>query len=628
MSNQGFFSSSIVSKPIRFKLPQSLNLEFVEEVKKTKVVEIPKSKRTQYCMDIECYVNYFLVKFIDILTDEIIDFELTADHELESGRIAQLISKSEIITFNGNKYDILMLRLALTGATNKQLKQASDSLIQDELPVYKFEEKYDLPKFKIKHIDLIELMFGVASLKMYGARLHSKKLQELPIAPDTVLTEAQMDEINEYCNNDVAITKMAFLEKVQQVELRRTMSKQYKVDLLSKSDAQIAEAVLKAELELILNKEVKAPEVVAKSFHYKVPDFISFNGSILNDALEIVTEKLFSTRSNGVIEMPKELTDLQVKLGSSLYRMGMGGLHSTEKSAFHASNDKYELWDWDVSSYYPAIIIQCSLYPKHLTKAFLTVYKTIVDERLAAKKAGNKVKADSLKIVVNGSFGKLGQPYSTLYAPELMVQVTVTGQLSLLMLIETLESKGMSVVSGNTDGIVIKCPTDKRELMQKIIKRWEFTTGFEMESTQYLGLYSRDVNNYLAVKPNGEVKCKGTFAASSVAKNPENDICTDAMVAYIKHNHAFEHTIKSCTDIIKFLTVRRVNGGAVKDGKYLGKVVRFYHSSKVSGNIDYVTSGDKVPNSDGCRPIMDLPDKFPNDIDYQWYVNKTKEMFK
>jgi hypothetical protein len=688
MSNPGFFSSSVIATPIKQKpLPPVLDIIFPEtEAKKSKVVEIPKSKLTQYIFDIEVYTNYFLVKFLNVLTDEIIDFELTEGCPLDCKRIEHILATSEIIGFNSTKYDILMLRLALENASNKQLKQASDLLIQSDIREYQFVEKYKLPKLKVKHIDLIELMFGIASLKMYGARLHSKKLQDLPIEPDAILTDEQMDQICEYCNNDVLVTKMAFLEKIQQIELRRTMSKKYKLDLLSKSDAQIAEAVLKAELEDILDKEIKKPDVVKKQFHYKVPDFIKFNSPILNDALEIVTTKLFSTRSNGVIEMPKELTDLKVSLGKSVYRMGMGGLHSTEKSVFHVADETYSLFDFDVGSYYPAIIIQCGLYPKHLGKEFLTVYKEIVDERLEAKKTGDKVKAESLKIVVNGSFGKLGQPYSTLYAPELMVQVTVTGQLSLLMLIEMLESKGIPVVSGNTDGIVMKCPKTHEDTMRNIIKRWEKITGFEMESTQYLGLFSRDINNYLAIKLDGTVKAKGTFASSNIAKNPENDICTDAMIAYIKYGTPFMQTIKSCYDITKFLTVRRVNGGAVKvkdcdldrynkliselvkkyDGyngpsyarlrdeiascravnisptdfakfeeildifdhaDVVGKTIRFYHSSKVRGVISYQTNGNKVPNSDSCRPVMDLPDKLPDDIDYQYYADYCHKMF-
>lgn len=629
MANEGFFTPSVILTPAKRKpLPSVLNVDFPKtEIKRPKVVELPKSKLIQYIMDIEVYSNYFLVKFLNAATDEIIDFEKTADCPFDAKRVQHIIDTSEIITFNGSKYDVLMLRLALQGVSNKQLKIASDLLIQSSLQTWKFEEKYNLPKFKIKHIDLIELMTGIASLKMYGARLHCDKLQDLPIEPDTILTEDEMDEINEYCNNDVFVTKMAFVEKIQQIELRRAMSKKYKLDLLSKSDAQIAEAVLKAEIEDILNKDIKKPEVIKRSFHYRVPDFIKFNSPILNEALKIVTTKLFSTRSNGVIEMPEELTELKVAIGKSVYRMGMGGLHSTEKCVFHIADENYSLWDWDVASYYPTIVLQCGLYPKHLTKEFLTVYKEIVDERLEAKRAKDKVKADSLKIVVNGTFGKLGQPYSTLYAPELMVQVTVTGQLALLMLIEMLESKGIPVVSGNTDGIVMKCPKTHEQTMYNVIKRWERITGFEMESTQYLGLFSRDINNYIAIKSSGEVKAKGTFAASNIGKNPENDICTDAMIEYIKFGTPFIDTIKACRDIRKFLTVRRVNGGAVKDGVFVGKTVRFYHAKDEKGCISYKTNGNMVPNSQGCKPLMNLPERFPVDVDYTWYEIHTKEMF-
>ena len=75
---------------------------------------------------------------------------------------------------------------------------------------------------------------------------------------------------------------------------------------------------------------------------------------------------------------------------------------------------------------------------------------------------------NALKVTVNGSFGKFGSPYSVLYSPDLLVQVTVTGQLSLLMLIQWMESQGISVVSANTDGVVVKCPKSKEELMVKI----------------------------------------------------------------------------------------------------------------------------------------------------------------
>jgi len=58
-----------------------------------------------------------------------------------------------------------------------------------------------------------------------------------------------------------------------------------------------------------------------------------------------------------------------------------------------------------------------------------------------------KKTANTLKTLLNGSFGKLGSRYSIFYAPTEMLQVTITGQLALLMLIEMMELCGIPVVS-------------------------------------------------------------------------------------------------------------------------------------------------------------------------------------
>ncbi len=55
---------------------------------------------------------------------------------------------------------------------------------------------------------------------------------------------------------------------------------------------------------------------------------------------------------------------------------------------------------------YPSCIIINNIYPKHLGKDFVDALKMLTAERLAAKKT-NKVKADALKITINGLYGKL-----------------------------------------------------------------------------------------------------------------------------------------------------------------------------------------------------------------------------
>jgi len=296
-----------------------------------------------------------------------------------------------------------------------------------------------------------------------------------------------------------------------------------------------------------------------------------------------------------------------------------------------------------VASYYPKIILNTRLFPKHLGIDFLFVYGGVVDERLEAKAKKDKATAESLKITVNGTFGKLLQPGSFIYAPDLGFHVTIGGQLFLLMLIEMLELAGFEVVSGNTDGIVIKVERSREKECDAIIKQWEAATGFETEETEYLALYSRDVNNYIAIKPDGKTKTKGYFnnpwadmkedakaAIMRFHKNPVNTICIEACGAYLAHGTLPAETIKASRDITKFVTVRSVTGGGVKmwgdRNEYLGKSVRWYYSTQAPGEIVYARSGNKVPKSEGAKPIMNLPREFPEDIDYVWYEYETARM--
>lgn len=625
----GFFSSDDFytpeqSKPLPPRLLGSFPPPKAVKVKDVKLEDIP-----QVVMDIEGYVNYFLIRFMRLSDRKVFVFEQTDYHPLDSNGVHSVVGHYELITFKGFSFDIPILRLALTGASCATLKEAANRLIKGNLTPWAFSKEYNLPEIEIDFIDLAEVAPGVAiSLKLYGGRHNCEKLIDLPIPEDSVLTEKDMDLINdEYCQNDLDLTADLFMQLLPQIQLRRVLSARYGTDLRSKSDAQIAEAVITSELRKLTRKPLQKRAVEEGSFVYRVPDFITFTDEYLKGVLRMVTSSPFIIQKTGTLSMPKELSNLKVKIGSSVYRMGIGGLHSSEKTAFHISDGDYTLYDWDVNSYYPSIILNCSLYPRQLGREFLKVYAEIVEERLEAKKSGDKTKADSLKITVNGSFGKLGSPYSLLYAPELMIQVTVTGQLSLLMLINMLEDEGISVVSGNTDGVVIKCPNDKKSLMEEVIHEWEHRTGFEMEQSVYAGIYSRDVNNYIAIKPDGSVKTKGCFSPAGLNKNPENEICALAMVDFLKYGTPIEDSIRNCRDITKFLTVRKVNGGAIKDGRYLGKVIRWYHSSKETGCIQYQNNNNKVPQTEKAQPLMTLTSDFPDDVDYLYYIDKAKGIF-
>ncbi len=584
--------------------------------------------------DVECYRNYFLVKFRRADTGAMRDFEMYEDHPLDIEGIKVALRSFTLVSFNGRNYDMPMIALACTGATTQKLKEASDAIIVGGLKPWEFEDRYCIKIPSVDHIDLIEVAPGQASLKLYGGRLHSRKLQDLPIEPDALITPADRTKLRLYCGNDLVTTDDLRRKMAPQIELRERMSKEYGMDLRSKSDAQIAEAVIRSKVSDLLGFKVTRPEVaVGRTFRYRPPAFLTFLTPVMQATFEMVKQSAFVVEASGKVLMPKALADAKIKIGDSIYRMGVGGLHSSEQTAAHFADDDTILVDRDVASYYPAIILNTGLAPQHMGGHFTKVYKDIVAKRLEAKRAGNKVTADALKITINGSFGKFGSKWSTLYSPDLLVQTTVGGQLALLMLIEALHAWEIPVVSANTDGIVIKCPKHLQDAMDLCVSIWERRTGFETEATHYTALYSRDVNNYIAVKPDGEVKTKGAYASPGLQKNPANEICAEAVIANLTWGFPVEDWIHGCDDVRKFVTVRRVTGGATWCGQFVGKTVRWIYTTAGGEAMHYCkpnkTGGyNKVAKTDGCRPLMELTDEVPADLDRAWYIAEANDILK
>ena len=75
------------------------------------------------------------------------------------------------------------------------------------------------------------------------------------------------------------------------------------------------------------------------------------------------------------------------------------------------------------------------------------------------------------------------------------------------------------------------------------------------------------------------------------------------------------------------MTVRKVAHGATWRGELLGKSVRFY-SSLDGDPIHYAINGNKVPLSDGCRPLMDMDNEVPADLDYSAYIADAEELLR
>jgi hypothetical protein len=102
------------------------------------------------------------------------------------------------------------------------------------------------------------------------------------------------------------------------------------------------------------------------------------------------------------------------------------------------------------------------------------------------------------------------------------------------------------------------------------------------------------------------------------------------MAEFLANSTPIERTVGDCRDLTKFVSIRRVTGGALWRGAYLGKSVRFYYSTGVGREeqISYAKNSNKVPKTDGARPAMTLPATLPGDVDYGRYIDLVREGLK
>ncbi|HBD93013.1 MAG TPA: hypothetical protein DC057_02445 [Spirochaetia bacterium] len=358
---------------------------------------------------------------------------------------------------------------------------------------------------------------------------------------------------------------------------------------------------------------------------------IEFKTNILNRIKREIEEKIVHKEDN--FKYGKT-----IKFANVTYELGVGGLHSVDQPAIFKADENMRIVDKDVASYYPSIMIVNNLYPEHLSPKFVDILKRITKERLKAKKSGNRIKADSLKIVVNSIFGKLGSDVYWLYDPKQLLSVTVSGQLYLLMLIESLVLEGIEVLSANTDGIVTRIPKHLENKCDEICKWWQNKTGFVLEDTEYVEYYRTDVNNYLVIKPDRKTKEKGRYLKNiDLKKAYRHPIVPKALYNYFVNKISIEETLHSSTDIFEFCISQKVgkdfileyhaNDGITK----LQKNNRFYISNDGGKLIKKRIDSDKQIGlyvGENVTILNDYEDSILIDtrnINYEFYINEVNK---
>lgn len=413
-----------------------------------------------------------------------------------------------------------------------------------------------------------------------------------------------LNEMANYNDNDVYIVAELIRMNQEEVLLRYRISEEYKVDVYSASRSTIADKVIVKLYSKFTGLHPKA-FIDTKTIRRKIlvseilSDKIAFSTPELNDILSDIRSLTLKGEKG---EFDREFTFM----GTS-YTIATGGLHSNEIPAVYVENSDSIIVDRDVASYYPNMIRSLKVCQKHLIpKAWFRIADTIVDERLEHKhlakdKSLDVMKRDKhataaacLKIVANaGIFGKMGSEKSFLCDKKAMYQVTINGQLFLLMLIEKLELAGIHVISANTDGIVTIVPRELEQTADDICHWWEKHLGLELEFTYYTKYVTEGVNSYLTVKRGGSSKFKGRMNPKmfleDLSKGYNSPIVAKCVTEYFINGTPVMETLRNAKSILDFCRTQNVNHKYrlefthVVDGKIRTDVVqrntRFYISS-------------------------------------------------
>jgi DNA polymerase elongation subunit (family B) len=301
-----------------------------------------------------------------------------------------------------------------------------------------------------------------------------------------------------------------------------------------------------------------------------------------------------------------------------------------------------------VVAYYPAIVVNNQLKPAHLSDKLLKSYEHVYRERIKLKPLGKKDKkiqgiVEAYKLLLNSCFGKFGSMTSWLYDAQTMFSVTLTGELSLLMLIEMFEENGINVISANSDGVTTRFHKSKLELKNELVKQWQQLTNFEIETVRFKWFYYLGVNSYIACTDSNKYKFKNDFVSDvELYKNPSKRIIPLALQQYFINGVKPEDFITNHKDILDFCIRGKANSSTSLFLKYdngesidVGSLIRYYLTKdKNSPQLFKIGEGSKdnsidanqnAPNELGIQRVK-LFNKIvdgPYNIDYEQYIYQT-----
>lgn len=530
-----------------------------------------------YIYDLETFPNIFTCVIQNEETKELRIFELSSRKNDLNKLLKTLVwlSKSNkiLVGYNNLNFDYALLQFIYKNASKYNLTNLiyKSFLYANELIKNNTPYKEDNSSIKINQLDLMKVhnfdyKATRVSLKTLEVNMCMDSIEDLNFSIGEDLKEDEFDNLISYNKHDVKATLLFFQHSKEAIKFREDLSLKYDENMLNYSDTKIGKRYFIRNLEDKLGKDIcylngKPRQTIRNflNFNEIIFDYIDFKTSEFKALLKylkkqytnsinevfsnIKSEKLEELSNFCFLNNKKEAYSLHVNYKGFRFDFGTGGLHGSVEGEFYDKNEDYLIIDVDVASYYPSIVIQNKLYPEHLGIEFIDIYKEIRDLRFSYKKGSSQNKM--LKLALNSAYGDTNNKFSPFYDYKMTLSITLNGQLMLCMLAEQLlQIESCSLIQANTDGLSFKINKSDKNLYETISKKWQKLTGLELEETIYEKLWIRDVNNYIALKQNGEAKKIGAYKYDLAwNQNHSSLVIQKAVEAHLLNNIPIEDFI-------------------------------------------------------------------------------------
>lgn len=500
--------------------------------------------------DIEVFKYDWIVVFYDVTRN------IWTVYHNDNAAVRDYMSQSDVVFcgYNNKAYDNFVVKGICCGASNELVKQINDFIIAEDRPGW---EHHFLKKsrFWFESFDLMDDTQVGTSLKHIEAHTFVNiEESEVDFNLDRPLTPEELESTIHYCKWDVLNTAKLLTLRKGYLEAKLNVGRSIGIPdakSLYMTNARLTAAALEADfVQRFDERDYVYPENLDKSL---IPSEVLQFFDRMRDPLT-PDKELFSSK-------------LTIMVDGAEAVIGFGGIHHAQPNYSETASGTRVIRNFDVASLYPSLMVYNGYTSRNIPSS--EIFENFYHKRLHAKQTGDKHTANTLKLILNTTYGASLAKTNPLYDPLMGRSVCITGQLYILELAQRYlrDTKTVRIIQLNTDGIMISIDESEMPIIYRINEEWQASKSLILEEDRIRKIIQKDVNNYVMVFENGKVKTKGAYvtygmaAAGAFSINNNHTIVKKAVIDYFVNGTPVETTINGCNDMAEFQIIAKAGGG-------------------------------------------------------------------